>query len=223
MTDFAASCYLPDGTLDSTFGAGGRVIANFQQGPAGARGVVLDDSNRIVAAGSVSTLFGSEFAIVRWLPNGVLDASFSGNGQHRIKFPEGNATGTSLAIDGQGRIVVAGRVSVNGKGRFAVTRSLENGDPDLDFGTGGRVATSIVENHTGMATAVAIDSRNRIIAAGFTNTLTGNAFALVRYLEDGHLDTTFGGDGRVVVAFQGRDNGLITDEGVGLVGASIAR
>ncbi len=208
MADFAAVRYLPGGELDETFGDGGKVVASFPEGSSTAQAVAIDEQGRIVAAGTVFTLDGTQFALVRWSPDGSLDPSLGDSGMLQTSFPEGQSSARSVAIDSTGRIIVAGHVDVDGTQRFALARYRVDGTLDTAFGGDGRVVTEFLPGMTGSATGLSIDSLGRIVAAGFTNTSAGNAFAAIRYRDDGNLDSDFEADGRVSVTFQGRDTGL---------------
>ena len=124
------------------------------------------------------------------------DSTFASDGIVTTDFaPTGNDFGEAVAIQPDGKIVVAG-TSFNGSTYvFALARYSTNGDLDPTFGSGGRVTTAI-GNMDDRATAVAIQPDGKIVAAGssFTNG-TGYGFALVRYNPDGSLDNTFSGDG----------------------------
>jgi uncharacterized delta-60 repeat protein len=80
-----------------------------------------------------------------------------------------------------------------------LARYEPNGKLDRSFGTGGKVSTPFADFDG--AQSVAIDSRGRIVAGGFTV----RDVALARYEPDGTLDTSFGGDGKVVTNFEGTD------------------
>ena len=78
------------------------------------------------------------------------------------------------------------------------------GDLDATFGGGGIVTTRVTPRETSGANAVAIQADGKIVAAGGTQGSNGERFAIVRYDVDGHLDGTFGHDGRVRTSFAAR-------------------
>jgi uncharacterized delta-60 repeat protein len=208
MSEIGLVRYLVEGSLDLDFAGSGLLTTQFDEGASSAHAVAIDTQDRIVVAGWVDTLDGVQFAFTRFLTDGQLDASFSGNGKARVGFDEGRSLATSVTLDRDGRIVAAGQVVPPAGNAFAVVRLLPNGTPDASFGGTGKVLTEFDEGR-GFAMGVSVDSSDRIVAAGFVNAgVPGSLFGLVRYLADGSLDRQFGHDGRVVVRFQGADAAL---------------
>lgn len=183
----AVARYRPDGSLDPTFSGDGKTIL----GSSGAGnelklyGVAIDGLNRTVAAGYVFVDGTTHFAVVRLRPNGSLDTSFGGGDGMAINFPKAGAS--SVAIDPDGRIVVAGHVQPVSAGpeHFAIARYTPGGEPDTSFSGDGTVTTSVGKaSQISVASAVAIDSLGRIVAAGQGSEGQGFEFALARYLSD---------------------------------------
>ena len=81
-----------------------------------------------------------------------------------------------------------------------------DGDLDLTFGIGGRVTTDFVGS-SDAATAIAIQSDGKIVAAGMASSNQDGDFGISRYNGDGSLDTTFGIGGKVTTDFSGRGDG----------------
>jgi uncharacterized delta-60 repeat protein len=134
---------------------------------------------------------------------GELDPTFGGDGKVTTNFTRGLDEATGVAIQGDGKLVVAGIGNYSGRNaRFALARYEQDGSLDVSFGGDGKVVTNFTPGWDG-ASAVAIQPDGLIVAAGEAGG-TGPAegrtarFALARYLSDGTLDTSFGGDGRVV-------------------------
>jgi uncharacterized delta-60 repeat protein/uncharacterized repeat protein (TIGR01451 family) len=110
--------------------------------------------------------------------------------------------GSSVAIQADGKIVVAG-VSDND---FAVARYNSDGSLDNSFDGDGRVTTNFGVNGGGRS--VALQADGKIVVSGFGGVIGNLDFAVARYNSDGSLDTTFGSDGRVTTDFGGNENGL---------------
>ena len=184
---FAVARYLPGGTLDPAFGTDGLVKT-----PIGARGdeanaVALLPNGRIVAAGTSNQ---ERAIVVRYLEDGTLDATFSGDGIAGTPRSAHLWGAEDLAIQPNGRIVVVGAGQEGTKYEFAAARFLANGKRDRTFSDDGMVLTPF---DYGQARAVALQPDGKIVAAGFHS----RGLALVRYLPDGSLDRTFGDRGRV--------------------------
>jgi uncharacterized delta-60 repeat protein len=205
--DFAVVRYLPDGTLDPGFGGGlGYVLTNIT-GNDVIRGLAIQEDGKIVGAGFVHP--GPNFAVARYLPSGSLDPTF-GDGGRVVTDVQGADNARGIALQTDGKIVVVGYASYD----FAVLRYLTDGSLDQSFGTGGKVITDLGQDD--VCRAVAIQDDGKIICGGYTGdgggldpedgpgsaaapgTHTGD-FAMVRYLENGSLDPTFG-DGGVVIS-----------------------
>src|SRR3989440_4347731 len=206
--DFAVARYNPDGTLDKTFGVGGKVQTDFPGLAAVASSVVVQPDGKIVVAGGAFPLFTflGDFKVVRYNSNGSLDTSFGDGGIVTSTFPEGSyASDVALAPDG--KIIAAGTVFVDfipgesSNTDFALARYNPDGSPDTTFGNGGQVSTDFVGLEDD-AFSVLIQPDGKIVAVGSANNpATYYDFAAVRYLSNGTIDTTFGVAGKVSTDF----------------------
>ena len=133
-----------------------------------------------------------------------LDYSFIPNGKVITDFGGGDGA-TAVAIQSDGKIVVAGTSSING-GDFAVARYNANGLLDTSFNGDGKVTTDFFGNNDG-ANAVVIQSDGKIVAVGVAYAEGRLNFGVVRYNTNGSLDTTFSGNGKFYFGFN--DNGDI--------------
>jgi uncharacterized delta-60 repeat protein len=210
--DFAVARYNKNGSLDTTFGSGGKVTTNFSPFGSGdaASDVALQQNGKIVVGGS-STFGTSAFALVRYNGDGSLDSSFGAGGKVTTLFSGPVAAVRGTAIQPDGKIVAVGLVTFNfnfpPRPDFALARYNTDGSLDLTFGIGGRVTTNF--NGLGdVANAVAIEGDGRIVLVG-TRQVTLIApeltqFAIARYNIDGSLDSTFGTGGKVRPFFFGQ-------------------
>jgi uncharacterized delta-60 repeat protein len=205
--DFALARYTANGTLDPSFGRGGRVRTGFGS-PGEATGVAIQADGKLVAAGHTSA--GSyDFALARYTAEGSLEAGFGSGGKVVTNLgvrdgSKSNDWALAVATQGDGKIVVAGSSDARGepaeKGGyvkdFALVRYNQDGSLDRSFGSGGKVLTPFVGN--AQAQAVTIQRDGSIVAAG------GGAgyFALARYSASGTLDPSFGTAGRVMTRFR---------------------
>jgi len=188
--DFALARYNTDGSLDGTFGAGGKVSTDFTGGLDSGRGVAVQSDGRIVVAG-YTTL---DFALARYNANGALDATFGSGGKVTTDFFGSLDRAFAVALQGDGRIVAAGfAYDLMGHTNFAVARYNTNGSLDATFGGGGKFTyqfTGVMD----AADAVAIQPDGKILVAG----RAGNAWGIIRVNADGSgLDPTFGSSGHV--------------------------
>src|SRR3989344_5861865 len=202
--DFALVRYLPDGGPDESFGKGGKVAADL-----GGRDIIeaisIGPDGKIVVAGGSSEGNESSFALVRFLADGSPDTGFGKDGKVTTDFGGGNRA-AALAIDEDGKIVVAGGAFDKKSYSFATARYLSDGTLDKGFGKGGRVMTDFSKDTDG-ASDVLIQSDGKIIAGWVTSGKgTFLDFALARYNADGTLDKSFGNDGKVTL-----DSGSVDD------------
>ena len=179
--DFALVRYNPNGSLDTTFNSTGIVTTDFGGGDDTAAGVAIQSDGKIVVTGS-SVMAYSDIALARYNANGSLDTTFNGTGKVTTDFGFSQDSGTSIAMQTDGKIVVAGWSDyATGKRDFAAVRYNVNGSLDTSFNLTGKVTTA-VDSFSDEANAVAIQSNGKIILAGFSL-----GFAVVRYNPDGSL------------------------------------
>lgn len=202
-----------DGSLDTSFGpsgSGGFVITDVNNGPDLATSIALDSQGRIIVGGIAQSGGDFDMAAVRFDSTGHIDTGFGANGRARIDVTPGagdDDAANDIAIDGQDRIVLAGRSVVAGSTNFVVGRLSAGGQRDPTFGsTPGSPGLVTTELGAGadVARSVALDAGGRIIAAGSAEVNGGNQFALVRYDDAGNLDATFSGDGKTLTAINGQ-------------------
>ena len=204
--DLGVVQYMPDGSIDTSFGVAGVALANFGANDQ-ATVTLLQPDGKVVLAGHTTFPSGTrDWALARFDAAGVLDTSFDGDGMVTTNFSgEDNAQGGVLQPDG--KIVIVGFSSPSGR-RWSLARYNANGSLDSTFGTGGKVTTTVGGSDQ-IARAVALQSDGKIVAAGFD----GSNVVVARYATDGTLDTAFGGTGIVVtdVPGSGRDLGFAVE------------
>lgn len=198
---FAVARYNTDGSLDTTFGTGGKVVpiigGNFISR---AQAVALQGDGKIVAAGWAYNGSSTDFAVIRYNPDGSLDTTFGTGGEVLTDFGFGYNEATAIMIQGDGKIVVAGEAAQANARDFALARYNSDGSLDTTFGTGGEVLTAFGGDTYQGASSLAIQSNGDIVAAGASITATSSNVALARYTPSGSLDTTFGSGGEVLTA-----------------------
>lgn len=184
--------YNPDGTPDTTFGDGGTVVTSQTSHTLYSEAMALQADGKIVVAGRISGSF-SDFMAVRYNTDGSLDASFGDGGFATIDLGSTTDGANGVAIQADGRIILAGYAGHNGTD-FAVVRLNVDGSLDASFGTGGKVLNGVGSGTVESATAVVLLPDGRITIGGKAS----NKVALVRYLSDGSLDPTFGNGGLAI-------------------------
>lgn len=201
--DFALVRYNPDGSLDRQFGNGGKVVA-----PAGSyideiHALAIQPDGKILAAGytGADNAGSVDVALLRFQANGSLDKTFGNAG--RVITDLGAREGAhALALQADGKILVAGYRESEQDTDFMLLRYHADGSLDPGFGDKGKVLTDFL-GRLDEAYAMAITAADRIILAGRAYEQDGEIylFAMARYTADGHLDTSFGEEGKVRTDF----------------------
>ncbi len=193
-TDLALARYNADGSLDTTFGTGGKLITSLTEYSDGGFSVIVQPDGKIVIGGYGGEHYTDsdplDFALVRYLPDGSLDTSFATNGVVLLPPLAGaNRWGFDLALQPDGKILFGGAQLV---------RFLSDGSLDATFGHNGQLAPVT----DGSRTKIALQPDGKILVAG--NTVgTNHDFALERYNRDGSLDTSFATSGKLTLDIQG--------------------
>ena len=230
--DFYVARFTADGQLDPDFSFDGSLTIDFDGGVGADQcsAVALQSDGKIVVAGFTvgADPTSRDFAIARLDADGTLDTTFgNGTGKTTVGFdlPGGGAdTATSIAMQADGKIVVAGAAASTNGSQFAVVRLNTDGARDSSFNLTGRVTfgfgISGANPEQDTAYGVAIDSTNRIVLGGTAayNDGTNNIsdFAAARLLPNGQLDANFHANGRAAIPFD-PGNGISAVIGYGML------
>lgn len=168
---------------------------------------------KILAAGQTTTVAFGRMALLRYNSDGSLDQTYGDNGVTITEFPvgpngvNGGVSAYALALQADGKAVLAGSYVDNSFSEFAVARFNTDGSLDTSFGNDGRLVTSTGSGDA-LALDVAVQTDGKIVAAGsFEASNDNDNFALARYNSDGTLDSAFGRGGIVTTdLFNGTDD-----------------
>ena len=185
--DFALARYLPDGSLDTTFGTAGKVTTDLGTYNETIFALAIQPNGKIIAVGHAGSDqdHTSDFVIIRYNADGTLDADFGVGGKVATNFNGSQDVANAVILQGNGKIVVAGYARLNATNSFALARYNADGSLDFSFGTGGKITTGF--QWSAGATGVGIQPDNGIVAAGYVekgNTSIATDFALARYAEE---------------------------------------
>jgi uncharacterized delta-60 repeat protein len=187
--EIAVARYRANGSLDPTFGLDGVVKTPLGDAYAGAYAAAIQPDGKIVVAGSTEFYF----ALARYNPNGSLDPTFGMGGTVTTAVGGPRDRATAVALQPDGKLVVAGRAGDYEAAVFAVARYKPDGSLDMGFGQGGIVTASLEGYDEGQALAVQADGK--LLVAGESGDPIGRRpwnFALLRYGPDGQPDPGFG-------------------------------
>lgn len=186
--DLAVARFNTDGSLDLTFGVGGKTTTDLG-GNESASALALQSDGKIVLGGNNGSL---HFTLVRYDTFGASDATFGSGGVVSTSSLAGGSI-TALLIQSDGKIVGAGWTQ-NPVTKFAAARYNLDGSPDTSFGTGGTVETD--PGDQGVMLDAALQANGKIVGAGYDHPCCpAGGIVLIRYNTDGSLDAGFGSAG----------------------------
>jgi len=209
-SDFCLARYNPDGSLDTGFDGDGRVITDMGGAVNYADGVALQSDGKIVVAGFCGPDPGpvQDFCLARYNSDGSLDTAFDGDGKVITDWEYIMGSAQGIAIQADGKVVAAGSCgAVGGPYDFCLARYNPDGSLDTSFDVDGKVTTDI-GGGSDFAHGVALQGDGKIIAAGNCSLSGDDDVCLARYLPDGRMDTSFGGDGTVTTDIGVRDRAM---------------
>ena len=202
-TDILLARYLPDGQLDTSFGHQGIVTNATSSALSHVTGMLEQADGKLLVFGVHSEVSAyRKGMLVRYLPDGRLDASFADGGVLTLDLGSLGDQVNAAIQQSDGKIVIAGSGN-NGAGTdFALARLHDNGTLDASFGTNGVVITDAGNGEIAQAL---IEQNGKLVAVGSG----GSGIIIMRYLADGSLDTTLDGDGIVDLDVgSGLDSGM---------------
>jgi uncharacterized delta-60 repeat protein len=188
-----ASAAARPGELDPGFGGGAAVLLGRSGADLSGAAVALQGDGRATVVGSDN---GRGFLVARLRASGRADRSFGRRGSLTLRIDGAARAGVrDVALFRDGRILVAGTVTIGGVRRFAVARLQPGGNLDPNFGTDG---VAVVGPPGAQLEAMALQPEGELVLAGSAPGTAGRRAVLVmRLLADGTPDPAFGSGGAV--------------------------
>jgi uncharacterized delta-60 repeat protein len=224
LNHIAAARYNADGSIDKSFGTNG--IVNYSLGTntnVYVTSVAIQPDDKLLVSGLVYTNandYGEKAFIERFTTDGKPDASFGNNGEVITTFNEASDV-SSLTITNDNKILVGGTYFYLASPKFMIIKYLFNGTIDSSFGING-FALQGFSNAGPQLNSLALQNDGSILAGGYELMLGPiQNMALVRFTQNGILDSSFGENGLVVTQFQGESeiDKLIVQNDNKIVGA----
>jgi len=210
FTDFMLMRYLPNGTLDLSFGTDGVVYTDIIGFTENSCIVLVQEDGKIVIAGSYFSDGGTstDIALARYTTDGVLDPTFDSDGIVLSNLPSVANTIYDGLIQADGKIILAGSGGMDSSEKdYLVLRYNTDGTLDYTFDSDGRVFVNITTVKD-ICYSIKQQSDGKFIMAGTTGHLSGANVTVVKINEDGSMDNTFGTGGIVTTAYgSGADYG----------------
>jgi uncharacterized delta-60 repeat protein len=204
--DLAIARYDADGKRDASFGTGpGSVLQVRQFTERHAFDLAVGPDGKPVIVASDHSLEGSVtgVTVARFDREGHLDGTFGVGGKASQPFEALVDTPLAVAVQPDGKIVVAGEGSMTEGGQeLLLARYLPNGDLDPGFGSGGKAAATLPTRTRPadllLDAAGSITVPAPLCCVGSSGSFGGGGFAVARFLADGRADTGFAGMGQLV-------------------------
>lgn len=150
-------------------------------GESRANAVAVQYDGNIVLGGQCGTGTNTDFCVVRYLSNGTLDPSWNGTG--KVVSPIGISSdyGNSLALQPDGKVLLAGLCQVGARTNFCAARYLINGALDTSWNSIGTVITAMGLSGADLGYAVALQPNGKVLLAGGCSNGTTSKFCVARY------------------------------------------
>jgi uncharacterized delta-60 repeat protein len=229
--DLAIARYLPDGSLDSSFGERGIVRTGVgSRAEAEAHAVALQRDGKIVVAGGVFSASPSRYELLaaRYLPDGSLDKGFGEAGLVRILSPDpvGGQFDEVVVASGGEIVLTGGAIFSRTSDGFRVVRLRADGSLDPAFGTNGTVALrlSTTQPCCSQVGALHVGADGRVVVAGQDSEVPRRV-VVIRLTSSGRLDRRFARSGRFVTRWDGDRSGMVEEliqVGTGLIAVGSA-
>jgi len=196
---FGTTAMAQPGSLDAGFGTNG--TATFLPQPTLNKmyGIAEQSDHKILLAGYGQA--GPPLAMLtRLLPDGSLDPGFGVNGYASTVVGLSGSVGYAVAVQPDGKILLAGAIYNNASENFLLVRYLPDGKLDLGFSGDGFQTISFGTNNDDVARVILLQPDGKMLLVGTATNSVGSTFALARLKTDGSLDATFSGDGKATVS-----------------------
>lgn len=198
--------YLPNGTLDPSFGTNGTVYLDLDNTNAGdtISHLQILPNGKILGVGYAGYDAGSGFGAVRLNPDGSLDNTFGNNGIVFRGFGKSRNYPTGITLQSGGKILIGGTLGNYWQDDIILLRFLADGSIDNTFGTNGVVLTDIQNKNTTALFMEVMGDSSITIMGSVTNYLMtagserADTICMLRYLSNGILDSNFGNNGVVM-------------------------
>ncbi len=200
--------FLPDGTLDLTYGTNGKAYPDLDTGiDGGVLNTALTPEGKLIAVGTIVTDDISAAFVARLDSNGVLDASFGQNGVLVFDVGSEEDDFLSVVIKSDGKILMGGStydLDLPGFYNLLLVQLLADGTPDPDFGIGG-IATADFVNGLEAILSLSVQADGKIVAVG-GNAVNSYDMEVVRFLPNGVVDDSFATNGAFIFGLPGRED-----------------
>ncbi|MBP9151745.1 MAG: T9SS type A sorting domain-containing protein [Flavobacteriales bacterium] len=203
---FLVQRFNSDGSMDPTFAGMGSFVFDTEVIADYLMAMALQPDGKVILFGYSETSPKFSMTAVRIDSDGFPDPSFGDNGVVSVAVSGSDTYGNDVAVQANGKIILAGYGSVAGTDAFKIARLNTNGTLDGSFGSSGIVST-LTAGISSAYTIVEIQSEGKIVLAGTRQiSPTQQEFCVMRLNTDGSYDTDFSGDGTQLVTVEASYN-----------------
>ena len=199
--DFGMIRLNTDGTLDNTFGGDGKVETDFFGNLDNGLSIAIQTDGKIVMGGEA---YGADrmFGLIRFNADGTIDDSFGVDGKVTTDVGIGHDYLKSITLQADGKILAGGYYDTEGSDYhdYAIVRYNTDGTIDNSFGVDGFVKQDIYHDQD-FGFSIKTDADDNVLLAGYSDTVDGKYFTILRYTSAGLLDNTFGENGITTINF----------------------
>lgn len=202
---FFAARFLPDGTPDKSFGAKGRKLIPLETNLLFSHNGALQADGKILIVGEIQRAdYEFDFTTIRLNSDGSLDKTFGRDGKVVTDFGGNNDFAYGIALQHDGKILVAGYYNAGAKANAGIIRYNTDGSVDKSFGVNGKTYAELSDASLNCF-SLAIQPDHKIVAGCTAWYLSGTKsdYALYRFMENGKPDNSFGYKGSVITALTG--------------------
>ncbi|MEN9844744.1 MAG: hypothetical protein RLZZ612_2573, partial [Pseudomonadota bacterium] len=198
--DFSLIRLNADGSLDTGFGIGGKLLMPVGSRADDGRSVLQQPDGALVVAGSADVGLSTDFGLIRLNgADGSLDTSFDTDG--KLIVPVGSGVvdqGFSVIRQPDGKLVVAGNSSNGSNNDFSLIRLNADGSLDTTFDTDGKLIVPVGSDED-RGLKVIRQTDGKLLVAGYSINGLNSDFSLIRLNANGSLDTGFGTSGKLLL------------------------
>ena len=218
--DFALVRYNSDGSLDSSFDNDGISLIELKNAVDIVLDIAVQPDGKIVSVGYGANIY-RDIALTRYNPDGSLDTSFGNNGIVSTSLGNVSSQANNVVIQPDGKILVSSNLYLPNNGsNNVVIRYNSDGSLDTSFGGSGIVTFGFGSNNDYL-NKIILQPDGKIVAVGYAD----YNVALARLNNDGSLDTTFNGSGKVLTSVgnsssQGNSAAIQTDGKIVVAGTT---
>ncbi len=202
-TNIALVRYTSSGGKDTSFGVDGEAVIDLADNDA-ALAIALQTDGQVLLAGYATSNGREEIALIRLSADGFNDAAFQNTAETTLRgLVEDKSVAYGVAVQEDGKIVVAGRVGEEGSKQAFVLRLNEDGSSDNSFGNEG--ISIVAGEFQSAAKAILLGEDGTILLAGWKQIDDKTYASLFSFSTAGDLDSGFGNDGIASLVLTGSE------------------